>query len=162
MESFRLHIAGSPKPSTLESLVHRFVLFALLSVMFGCGGSADQLSVVPTTGTVTKAGKPLKDIRVTLTPADPTTGAPLMIGLSDADGKFEIQTSAGQKGAVPGRYKVVLTDGGAPTMDYSNMGKKGPQANTDVIPKEYQSATTTPITVTVEEKTGATITAEVK
>ncbi|RLS56933.1 MAG: hypothetical protein DWH91_05580 [Planctomycetota bacterium] len=130
--------------------------------MLGCGGAADQLSVVPVTGTVTKAGKGLKDVRVTLAPADPATKAPLMVGLSDAEGKFEIQTSAGQKGAVPGRYKVVLTDGGAPTMDYSNMGKKGPQANTQVIPKEYQSATSTPITVTVEEKTGATITAEVK
>jgi hypothetical protein len=42
------------------------------------------------------------------------------------------------------------------------MGKKGPQAKTETIPKSYQSAASTPITVTVEEKTGAVITAEVK
>lgn len=139
----------------------RFVLLGLLVAFWGCG-SAEQLAVVPVTGTVTKAGQPLKDIRVSLAAADPSLKAPMQIGITDQEGKFEIQTSAGQKGAVPGRYKVVLTDGGAPSMDYSKMGKKGPQATIDTLPKSYQSATTTPIIVTVEEKTGAVITAEVK
>lgn len=141
--------------------MHRFVFLALVLATCGCS-SSDELKVVPVTGTVTKAGKALKDIRVTLAVADASKPAPMQIGITDAEGKFEIQTSAGQKGAVPGRYKVVFTDGGAPSMDYSNMGKKGPQANTEVIPKLYQSATTTPITVTVEESTGAVITAEIK
>lgn len=142
--------------------MRRIVLLTLVLAICGCG-SADQLEVAPVTGTVTKAGKPLKDIRVSLAVADPQQKAPMQIGISDAEGKFEIQTSAGQKGAVPGRYKVVLTDGGeAQTMDYSNMGKKGPQAGVDTIPKSYQSAASTPITVTVEAKTGAVITAEVK
>lgn len=142
--------------------MRRFVLLALVVAICGCG-SADQLAVVPVTGTVTKAGKPLKDISVSLAVADPQQKAPMQIGITDAEGKFEIQTSAGQKGAVPGRYKVVLTDGGGATnMDYSSMGKKGPQAKTETIPKSYQSSTSTPITVTVEEKTGAVIPVEVK
>lgn len=110
-----------------------------------------------------KDGKPLKGISVSLAVAEPSQKAPMQIGITDAEGKFEIQTSAGQKGAVPGRYKVVLTDGsGAASMDYSSMGKKGPQAKTETIPKSYQSSTSTPITVTVEEKTGAVIPVEVK
>lgn len=138
-------------------------LLFLMSVLAACGcGSSGELKVVPVTGTVTKGGKALKDVRVTLAVADATKPAPMQIGITDAEGKFEIQTSAGQKGAVPGRYKVVLTDGGAPSMDYSSMGKKGPQANTEVIPKLYQSANSTPLTVSVEETTGAVITAEVK
>jgi hypothetical protein len=141
--------------------VHRFAFLALVATLCGCG-DVDELAVVPVTGTVTKGGAPVKDVRVTLATADPKDKAPLQMGLSGADGKFEIQTSAGQKGAVPGRYKVVLTDGGAPNMDYSAMGKKGPQANTEVIPKTYQSSTSTPLTVTVEPGTGATISAEIK
>lgn len=149
--------------------MHRLALGALLvCFVVGCVEGAKPLDLAPVTGTVTKGGKALKDVKVTLGPADEGVAAPFLTALTDADGKFTIQTATGEKGAPPGRYKVVLTDGTSSTpqnMDYSKASGGPPKAaspNADLIPKEYQSSTTSPITVTVEAKTGATINAEIK
>lgn len=146
--------------------MHRLALAVLVVCLVGCVEGAKPLKLAPVTGTVTKGGKALKDIRVTLAPVDEGTAAPFLTGLSDADGKFTIQTGTGDKGATPGRYKVVLTDG-APTKtsDYSSGAggpPKAPSADSEVIPSAYQSSATTPITVTVDASSGATINAEIK
>lgn len=107
----------------------------------GCGG-ATELKVLPVTGTLTVGGSPVEGIKVVLEPRDPKTKAPLLSGMTDATGKFEIQTSAGQKGAPAGQYKVVLLPKAA-DFDYSKAGKGGPKVSVDVIPKNYQSSTTT-------------------
>jgi hypothetical protein len=79
------------------------VLF-LLNI--GCGKAGPEF--VEISGTVSLAGKPLEKIHVEFYPE--TTG-PRSSGISDANGRFTLQTADGlHKGAVIGKHRVVMND----------------------------------------------------
>ena len=122
----------------------------LVCLLFaGCGGSSSDVKLYPVKGTLKKGGKPLEGIKVLLETDDPKMKAPLLFGIPDATGNFEIQTSTGAKGAPLGSYKVVISPPPA-EMDYAKMAKGGPKKNTDLIPKNYQSASTTMVSYDVK------------
>lgn len=117
---------------------------ALLAValLTGCGGGASDLKLLPVKGTAMKGDKALTGVRVTLEVSDPKIKAPMLFGMVDEAGAFEIQTSAGEKGAPAGMYKVVLSPP-ATDFDYVKAAKGGPKSQTDLIPLNYQSADAT-------------------
>ncbi len=124
-------------------------LCAAVVLCAGCGGAGDQLALLPVKGTLTVAGKPIEGIKVVLEARDPQTKAPMLYGMTDATGAFEIQTSLGQKGAPAGQYKVCLIPKAA-EFDYSKASKGGPKLSVDVIPKNYQSITSTELSYDVK------------
>ena len=125
-------------------------------MLVGCGTPGIDVKLAPVTGVVTKEGKPLADVKVMLTSSDPSSKAPMLLGVTNAEGRYEITTSAGEKGAPAGLYKVYLAQVQAPaTFDYAKPPAGGPKNNTDLIPALYQSPTTTELSVEVSA-TGAT------
>ena len=127
-----------------------------MMVLVGCGTPGIDVKLAPVTGVVTKEGKPLADVKVMLTSSDPSSKAPMLLGVTNAEGRYEIATSAGEKGAPAGLYKVYLAQvQEAATFDYAKPSAGGPKKNTDLIPANYQSPGTTELSVEVSA-TGAT------
>ena len=92
--------------------VLQICLLLALACSAGCGGSS---TMAPVTGIVTLDGKPVKDAVVTFAPR--AEGQPAT-AVSDADGKFELQTREPGDGALIGMHDVtvigVRTSGGPP------------------------------------------------
>ena len=132
-------------------MMSRAFEFALVAatLLVGCGGGGSDLKLLPVKGTLTQGGKALSGIKVVLETSDVKIKAPLLYGIVQDDGTFEIQTSAGEMGAPAGLYQVVLVPPAA-KFDYAKPTKGGPQINTDLIPKNYQSATTTELSYEVK------------
>lgn len=140
----------------------RSVFLVALSLLVGCGAPGIDVKLAPVTGVVTKDGKPLPEIKVLLETADPAAKAPMLFGITNAEGKYEIQTASGEKGAPVGLYKVYLAETKAPAeFDYSAAKGGGPPKVTSVIPANYQSPKTTELSVDVSA-TGATYDISVK
>jgi len=75
-------------------------------VFVGCG--SNQIPTVPVDITIKYNGKEVEEALVTLAPktrnGDERTGT----GMTDANGKANITTPGGGKGAMPGEYKVIV------------------------------------------------------
>ncbi|MBS0263204.1 MAG: hypothetical protein JSS02_14765 [Planctomycetes bacterium] len=108
----------------------------LLSVgLLGCSaGGEGALPLYQATGSLKVGGKPLANITVQLTPVDATAKSKPGIGKTDAEGKFTIATN-GDKGANPGKYKVVLIDGAAMAASNQSQGMGGKQISTEEASK---------------------------
>lgn len=86
------------------------LVFSALALVcgLGCGGAPKgALPLVPVSGSLIVNGKPLNDVFVQLIPVAADSKTKPGIATTDADGKFVIRTN-GDKGANPGKYKVVL------------------------------------------------------
>ncbi|HEX6960494.1 MAG TPA: carboxypeptidase-like regulatory domain-containing protein [Lacipirellula sp.] len=106
-------------------------------VLAGCGGSGEGM--LPVTGTVKNAdGSPVTGevARVVFQPTDGRQAASASI---ESDGSFAAMTQTPGDGMAPGQYKVVLNV----LKDY--------RANIIGVPQEYADASTTPLTITVDE-----------
>lgn len=132
--------------------------------LLGCGPGGPP--TVPVSGTITKGGQPLANITINLIDsANPDNTA---TGTSDASGKFElVYGTIGKKGAVAGKYKVVLTGGGSAPVTTGADGKAtgygggGPGAGGSSAPKldlpydsKWSSAETSPMDVEVKSGMG--------
>src|SRR5258708_7636359 len=80
-----------------------FAALIVLPMLAGCSRS----NLVPVSGVVLFDDRPLADARVTLVP--PNGGGTPAIALTDAQGRFEIETYSLGRGAAPGEYRVVIT-----------------------------------------------------
>lgn len=138
----------------------------LLLCALGCsGGGADKpLPLYPVTGSLIVGGKPLENVFVQLLPVDLTSKAKPGAATTDAEGKFVIRTN-GDKGANPGKYKVVLGTSGAAAnpnkqvtleeatkMSGQYAKTRGIPVETLPYPKEWGTAATTPKEVEVTDK----------
>jgi hypothetical protein len=128
------HSAGSlqrPMEFKRVSLMSRsmkcMALLALASCVafVGCGPSGP--GTVPVNGTLTIDGQPADGLMITLAPID--TSLPAATG-NVSNGSFELFSGVqGAKGAVPGKYKVVLAVSGPSSQEeamakYSGGGAK--------------------------------------
>ncbi len=134
---------GTPKAA--------WVVIALAFVvpvsMTSCGGPTEkQVTVHPVSGKVTFKGEPAEGAQVILHPKGHTLpDRTVPTARADASGAFKIGSYKAGDGAPPGDYvvtvvwkKVVASEGGA-----------GPGPN--VLPKEYASADTSPVQLTVKD-----------
>jgi len=82
------------------------VLF--LVSLSGCGKSADanRPKTYPVSGMVTQGGKPVAEANVTFQLKDGFRSA---VGVTDANGNFELTTFTAGDGAVAGEYLVMVT-----------------------------------------------------
>ena len=79
-----------------------FLLFA------GCMGDSSTTQAEATvTGTVTLDGSPVQGATVTFRPDD--SGGSGAFGMTDAEGKYTLNTSNAVLGVKPGKYKISVT-----------------------------------------------------
>jgi hypothetical protein len=106
---------------------------SLLAVVAGCGGEP-KLQTATVTGTVTYKGEVLKTGDVTFIPV---TAGPAAMGSIGPDGKYTLQT-AGQPGAVPGKYRVAIV-----AVEVTPGLPEDPNAGSrQLIPEKYGSDST--------------------
>jgi len=141
------------------------LLGALALVVAGCGAGGPSFN--PVGGKLTVDGKVPANVQISFYPVDGK--GPIASGTVDAGtGRYDLTSSGGVgkpagKGAVAGKYKVVLNAGGgagagsteAMMAQYSggNNQGKAPAAPKASFKKEYGSASTSP--KEVEVKSGA-------
>lgn len=105
----------------------RWIASALLvSFSLGCGASGPVK--YPVTGKVILDGQPVAGVSVTFSPSDPKL--PTSGGRTDAQGVYTLSTVQGDRGAVVGKHKVILSGG-------SSALEQKPE-------DQYKSASTTP------------------
>jgi hypothetical protein len=88
--------------------MYRTCLSIVLSIiLIGCGGG-DTPELGTVEGTVTLDGKALSQATLEFTPTGEDGGRP-SIAVTDEDGDYELEYSAAQAGAPPGKYQVRIT-----------------------------------------------------
>ncbi len=143
----------------------RLVVLTVISAVFfsavGCGPS--QVSVYSVKGKLTRAGQPLGDVHLTLTPAE-AGDRPFASAEVGPDGTFELKCSDGRIGAPAGSYKVVLAEkaaadpmAGMKAMREKMEGKGGMamdpnkmKSANEKFPAEYKDVSKSPKTVEVK------------
>lgn len=148
----------------------------------GCGGSdvPDFPKTAAVTGTVTQGGKPVDGATVTFIPkggaAAPSGeggGGPYPAsGTTGPDGTYTLSTffspAATEEGAVPGQYAVTVTKAppaiaNAPADHAAGHAESAaPKGPTNLLPKQYASADSTPLSATVAESKENVIPLEIK
>jgi len=86
----------------------RWLVWALLPVAAATGCSS-KVRLAEVGGTVTKAGKPQKNVWVQFVPAK---GGRPAEGRTSADGRYKLDYSRGRTGAPLGRHRVTAMTGG--------------------------------------------------
>ena len=124
-------------------------LLALAPPLIGCGPSRPQTMYVD--GVVTLDGEPIEGAAVLFSPEE---GRPAS-GITDAQGKFELQTFEPRDGAVLGKHKVTVTlkkvtgVGADPDGLSGEVGPGGMQVEW-IVPERYSSPATSGLTVDVD------------
>ncbi|MBI3465045.1 MAG: carboxypeptidase regulatory-like domain-containing protein [Planctomycetes bacterium] len=88
-------------------------LAAACILLSGCG-ETKPYGVAPVSGRVTMDGQPLADARVTFFPqraagVNTAESAPEAMGVTDADGHYQLKTVFDDEGAAPGPSRVVIS-----------------------------------------------------
>lgn len=118
----------------------------------GCGQSGPKTGQA--TGVVTYKGQPVEGANVMFSPTTQGQGVAAM-ALTDAAGKFTLQTAQGKAGAVPGEYAVMITK-----TEMVPTGEKvpKPEGGTEdvmttkhLLPEKYRFPTSTPLKVKIED-----------
>lgn len=125
-------------------------VFLLLTTLAGCGRSAPRLEiekVVPVSGTLTFQGQPLEQYEVIFYPTD---GRRAAVGLTDAEGRFQLGTNKHGDGAPPGTNTISVSFLSVTAEDLSNAGPadKVPRLRQPKIkiPAKYANPETSGIT----------------
>jgi len=123
------------------------VVVALVCLgLAGCGPAGPKTA--PVKGTLTIDGKAADNIQITFAPVD--SSLPTASG-QVSNGSFELFTGAeGKKGAVPGKYKVVLAQMGGTSQEemkaayQAKTGRKSeaPAAPKATFPEKYKTPAT--------------------
>jgi len=126
----------------------------LMAVAIGCSGG-DGLKRAPITGLLTVDGKPVAGASLQFIPAGGTPGGGAL-GVSDANGKFEVISSRhGDEGIPPGEYLVMVSLLADP--DGTPLSPEATQADhpfaKETVPAPY-SGPDSPLKVTISDKGG--------
>lgn len=165
--------------------MHRLTLLVPCLCLFlfvGCSQKPPELSnLFPVTITVKNGDTSMAGVHVSLT-TDAVRDVWGSSGMTDSSGVARIESTLRSHvatGVSPGTYKIVLTksvdlppelqsspdeeDAGMETPELIAKRKKRDKyiAENRIIPEKYSSSSTTPLTVTVEPKTGANATVDI-
>ncbi|MBC7353154.1 MAG: carboxypeptidase regulatory-like domain-containing protein [Thermogutta sp.] len=120
----------------------------------GCGKKS-PLPLVKTTGQLMYKGQPVADASVMLSPLE---GQRAAVGKTDAQGRFELTTMNPRDGAMPGKYKIVITkatavEAAADAAEMPDITKEQALAKPApaAIPAKYSNPNTTPLECTIPQ-----------
>lgn len=137
--------------------------FVMMVVLAGCGGSGDKWTdarpeTYPVSGTVLYNDEPVEGATVIFSPVGHENGA---VGLTAANGEFQLRTFEPNDGAVAGDYKVTIRK-----VEVISDGADGPPAIPDptpapleersFLPERYGKAASSGLTASVKEEGGNT------
>ena len=130
----------------------RVVLLAIVvALACGCGRKPDPL-LAPASGVVRLGGKPLESALVRFMPAERGIAAEwISEGTTDMEGRYTLACVRGP-GAVVGKHRVTVSEGGVPGELRDDQGKVGAWLSSlsgRSIPDRYGTAATSPLEVTV-------------
>lgn len=130
----------------------RQMLCLLAAISVGCGGAgSDDPPLTPVSGAVRLDGKPLERATVIFVPVGATKGRG-PFGVTDAEGKYSLQTANGGEGAAAGDYVVIVTksvlpDGSDLPTDADSVMELDPK---ELIPPIYSDASKSTLKATVQ------------
>ena len=127
---------GKSRRCRNRPLAGLLVLFAV-----GCGGPVYH----PVAGTVRLDGHPLAEASVLL---EPVAGGPAAHGVTDASGRFDLQ-SANRPGVVAGEYRVVVTKQQVTGVRADETQEAGGAKVKWIVPERYSKPATSGLTATV-------------
>jgi hypothetical protein len=93
-----------PVPRSVFALSYLLSAAAVSLLLVGCGDSVPAMA--PVSGVVTVDGQPVEGATVTFVPE---AGGRPAIGLTNAEGKFTLETLKPGDGALVGKHKVTVT-----------------------------------------------------
>jgi hypothetical protein len=154
----------------MRTTLHCLLWILLLSVLVGCGKRVEDRGGLPreqennghekkedsiragkeetkrvkVEGVVTLDGEKVSGVMVMFLPVKKAEGKPAF-GVTDEEGTFTLSTSNPGDGAVPGEYKVVITEN-ATANKQGNTNKGAPRKR---IPKQYSDQNTSSLTFQV-------------
>jgi hypothetical protein len=117
------------------------ILFVSVLLISGCFQNSGA-KVIPVTGTITKNGQPLAEVRIEFSKTD--TGA-MSFAETDTEGRFTLTHTHGKSGAEPGKYRVSVFQKGKPIP--LPTGKK-----LEDIPEELRNQTSPDVPITNSDK----------
>lgn len=129
---------------------------AATSFLIGCSRSVSVDGVVPVTGTVMHQGQPVEAATVTFVPDGSGRACS---GATDQSGHFELTTLQPGDGAMPGKYKVLISKSevvGALSQEetFAYMEKHGREPKISVkelLPVKFKRSQTSDLTADVTE-----------
>jgi len=132
------------------------VVSLLMVTLVGSGcGKKSPFPTVRTSGQVMYKGQPVADASVMLVPQE---GQRAAVGKTDSEGRFVLTTHTPGDGAMPGKYKIVISKTAAVspapeaaempdiTKEHSTVKPAAPE-----IPAKYSSPNTTPLECTIPQ-----------
>ncbi|HID21246.1 MAG TPA: hypothetical protein EYP14_02450 [Planctomycetaceae bacterium] len=120
---------------------------AVVFGLWGCTQVADGPKTVPVSGVVTMDGKPLANAMVRFIPE---SGGRPSIGITDQQGRYELDYTETQKGAVLGKHRVEISTFGVGAQEDEEYGGAAPGATKETVPAKYN--VNSELTATVEDK----------
>ena len=106
----------------------------------GCGDSVDpnRPKTYPVSGTVTQGGQPVSGANVTFQSTDGSRGA---VGVTDANGNFQLTTFTAGDGAVAGEHEVSITKYDQPKITPKGDGSIGDTGDEPETPEKKGAGT---------------------
>lgn len=132
----------------MYSVLMRRLWVAGFLVLAGCTPKSDNPATVPVTGVVTLDGQPVEGANVMF--QSPEQGS---FGLTDAQGRYELQTFEPGDGAMPGEYRVAISKVKVflPKVEQGEPGYVEPPPPEHLVPSKYAAPTSSGLTATVTE-----------
>ena len=135
----------------------RFLMLGALALMAGCSTSAsdkwtkDRPKTFPAEGVVTYKGQGVEGASVTFAPTDRKGTAAYAI--TDAEGKFVLNTFGDKDGAAAGEYTVTITKKQTDTTQNPKDPNGPPLKSVEksLIPARYASSGTSKLTASVKD-----------
>jgi hypothetical protein len=144
----------SSSPNQLGRLTLLFACLTSLPILEGCGDG--KVKRYPVNCSVTVDGKPAAGVIVIFCPVDgpPEVMSQRPVGLTDAEGKFQLTTLVGPDGVPAGNYKVMAEWPASSAKQNAAPGAKiqmgsGP----DQLHGKYFNLEKTPLTATIAPDT---------
>jgi len=100
-----------------------------LPILIGCGSSSGLPKTYQVTGKVTLKGKPVEGAIVTFISDQKTKEA---VGSTNANGEYKLSTFGPGDGALPGSYKITITQLDRPAAPAANTPAPGVIASGDI------------------------------
>ena len=149
---FRFSVFHSSLPPCVTRIICYLLkvsLLATLAVVLGCQRER-PMNLAPVEGTVTMAGKPLANVIVVFW-GDPENSAhtPLSSGFTDAAGHYRLHTDQGDDGAIVGRHRVCILEGGIFRNGHAPNGERHTRPN----PKDSSTPSQVPLTYAYKDLT---------
>jgi hypothetical protein len=132
------------------------VFFVAFCLTAGCSGS--KLSgLYQVTGKITHQGKPIEGVTVNFFPVIESSTSRTATGQTDKNGNFILTTLQTNDGAFSGEYKITLRKllfsmTNEELNDIEKNGRTARIESANIIPDQYQTKATTPLTFTVKSQ----------